>query len=380
MAGVLDAILRYKELESEKVKSDIGMISNAFEMFQKGRQTNMLMDLERKKLAVDLGTKGLRFDTSGNIVPATDLISSLGMTKEWKPSTKEEAFEFEKTKAGFKGKSIADVSDLSSEQQLQGRALARKIYGVRGAEFGLPAVYEEIRKGKNIDEIEDSLRYAGQSKEFVGPIRNAAQSILMNVPQDKAQISMDYIDDLLSRGDMEGTKNQLKRLARTQASMEMQGNIVGKERTIKLLDEIQGDLNTLENNGVNTNIFSGTAENIASKLGTVKNPEMRKVATKISAAIQNYRRSMTGVQFGMPENKEYKVMFPSIGRTANFNTANINALKEVMAGDLDNFYSLSMGEKEYKSIFGQATKIQTETKIENTQNPEYKKYLQAIGE
>lgn len=60
---------------------------------------------------------------------------------------------------------------------------------------------------------------------------------------------MDYIDDLLSKGDMEGTKNQLKRLARTQASMELQGNIIGKERTIKLLDEIQGDLNNLERMG-----------------------------------------------------------------------------------------------------------------------------------
>lgn len=66
--------------------------------------------------------------------------------------------------------------------------MAKKIYGVRGAQFGLPAVYEEMRKGKNIDEIEDSLRYSGQSKEFTGDIRNAAQSILINTPQDKAQL------------------------------------------------------------------------------------------------------------------------------------------------------------------------------------------------
>jgi len=362
--SVLDAIIRYKELEQTKTRADIGMISNAFQNFQQSRQNTLLLDMENKKLNAELATKGLRFGDNGQIVPATDLIDSLGTTKEWKPRTKEEAFEFETKKAGLKGKSIADVSDITSEQQLQARALSRKIYGVRGAEFGLPAVYEEMRKGKNIDEIEDSIRYAGQSKEFAGPIRNAAQSILMNTSQDKAQTSMDYIDDLVSKGDTEGVKSQLKRLAITQAPAEMQGNMIGKERTIKLLSEIQGDLNTLEKNGVNTNIFSGTAENIASKLGTVKNPEMRKVATKISAALQNYRRSMTGVQFGMPENKEYKVMFPSIGRTANFNTANINALKEVMSGDLDNFYSLSMGEKEYRNIFKQSTETQTETKMQ----------------
>jgi hypothetical protein len=218
-----------------------------------------------------------------------------------------------------------------------------------------------MRKGKSIDEVEDTLRYAGQSPQFVGPVRDAAQTILINAPENISQKSMDYIDDLLSKGDKEGVKNQLKRLARTQASSEQQTFLVGKERTIKLLDEIQGDLNNLEQMGINTNIFTGTAEQVAAKLGTVINPEARKVATKISTAIQNYRRSMTGVQFGMPENKEYKVMFPSIGRTANFNTANINALKEVMQGDLDNFYSLSMGEDTYSQLFGG-------TKTENISN------------
>ena len=251
-----------------------------------------------------------------------------------------------------KNPNITDVSDLTNEQQIQARSLSRKLYGVRGAEFGLPAIYEEMRKGKTIDDIEDTLRYAGQSKEFSGPIRDAAQTILMNTDQNKAQTSMDYIDDLLSKGDTEGVKSQLKRLSKLQAGNEEARNMNGKERTIKLLSEIQGDLNNLERMGINTNIFTGTTEQIASKLGMVKNPEARKVATKIAVAIQNYRRSMTGVQFGMPENREYKVMFPSIGRTANFNSANINALKEVMQGDLDNFYSLSMGEENYKKLFG----------------------------
>lgn len=280
--------------------------------------------------------------------------------QEWKPQTEEAALRFEKAK---KGLDITSPEGLTSEQQLQARALSKKIYGVRGAQFGLPAIYEEMKKGKNIDEIEDSLRYSTQSKEFTGAIRNATQSILMNTSEDKSQKAMDYIDDLFSKGDTEGAKNQLKRLARTQAGAEESRSIVGKERTIKLLDEIQGDLDKLEQSGINTNIFSGTAEQVAAKIGTVREPELRKVATKISAAVQNYRRSMTGVQFGMPENKEYQLMFPKIDRTANFNTSNINGLKEVMQGDLDNFYSLSMGDNEYKTIFGQPTK----TNINNVQ-------------
>ena len=280
-----------------------------------------------------------RMDASGNIVPVGTVQKGAKVISQGQ-------------------RNIADVSDLTAEQQLQGRALARKIYGVRGAEYGLPAVYEEMRKGKTIDEIEDTLRYAGQSKEFAGPVRNAAQTLLMNVDANKAQTTMDYIDDLVSKGDTEGVKQQLKRVARLQAGTDEQRTVMGKERTIKLLDEIQGDLNTLEANGINTNIFTGTAEQIAAKAGAVINPEMRKIATKISVAVQNYRRSMTGVQFGMPENREYQIMFPKITRTANFNTANINALREAMQGDLDNFYSLSMGEDNYKSLFGEGMRGQ----------------------
>ncbi len=248
-------------------------------------------------------------------------------------------------------RNIANPDGLTGDQQIQARALAKKMYGVRGAEAGLPTIYEEMRNGKTIDEIEDSVRYGSQSKEFTGTLRNAAQSVLINTPEVVAQKAMDYIDDLNSKGNTEGAKTQLKRLARTQAGTELSNRIVGEERTIKLLDEIQGDLNNLEAMGVNTNIFTGTAEQIASKVGTVNNPEARKIATKINTAMQQYRRSMTGVAFSANETKEYATMFPGIGRTANFNTANINALKEVFGGDIDNFYSMSMGDNEYQTLF-----------------------------
>ncbi len=249
----------------------------------------------------------------------------------------------------LKGFNVADISNLTTQQQIQARALARKIGGVRGTEQLVPSIAQEMAMGKSIDQIEDDLRYSGQSKDFAGPLRSAAQQIMIGKGTTEKQSTFDDLDDL--KGKPEEQTSYLKRMTIKQAPAEMQGNIIGKERTIKLLNEIQGDLNNLEAMGVDTNIFTGTAEQVASKLGTVVNPEARKVATKISAAVQNYRRSMTGVQFGMPENKEYLVMFPTIGRTANFNTMNINALKEVMGGDLDNFYSLSMGEENYNKLF-----------------------------
>ena len=50
---------------------------------------------------------------------------------------------------------------------------------------------------------------------------------------------------------------------------------------------------------------------MAKAIGTVADPELRKIATKIASAIQTYRRFMSGVAFSVPESKEYSAMFPS---------------------------------------------------------------------
>src|SRR3990167_9818783 len=200
---------------------------------QKQKQREMQMEQKQKKteLLATLATKGLISATtlpkepqtvedfqalatqSGRELAAKEpetarrLLEASGIKIPKRPRTFsiEGLGEFYQTGTG---RNIGDVSDLTPEQQLQGRALARKIYGVRGAEYGLPSVYEEMRGGKSIDQIEDSLRYAGQSKEFSGSVRDATQTIMMKAGNEQTQRTMDYIDDYLSKGDTEGVQSQ----------------------------------------------------------------------------------------------------------------------------------------------------------------------------
>ena len=141
-------------------------------------------------------------------------------------------------------------------------------------------------------------------------------------------------------------------MALVNAPIDQKQSTMGKERTIGLLDEIQDDLNTLEMNGTPTGFLSGNYENLLARVGQVKNPEMRRVATKVAVAVINYRRAMTGVQFGQIENREYKILFPNINKVGNFNTSAIQGLKDVFNGDIDTFYKQSMGSKNYDKLFG----------------------------
>lgn len=255
--------------------------------------------------------------------------------------------ELSRLKGGY-----TNPTNLTNEELLQGRSLARKLYGVRGVNNqSLDTIYKEMESGKSIDKIEDSLRMSGQSEGLSGDIRNAAQRVLSGESNAIAERGLDSLDDYVSNGDIDGAKDWLKGMARDKAGVERRRMIEEKERTVEFLGEITDDLKVLEGNGINTNIFSGTAEDIAAKIGTVREPELRRIATKIEAAIQNYRRGMTGAAFNALEDKGYRSIFPSIGKTANFNTQQIKALEEIFSGDLDSFYSLYMGKGEYKSLF-----------------------------
>ena len=244
------------------------------------------------------------------------------------------------------------VEGISANDQIRATKLARKLAGVRGIKAILPSIYQKIREGFSIDQIEDDVRFSGQSSALTGPIRSAAQSVLISSSDTEKEGALDFIDDQISNGNTGRAKELVKKLARDKAGTEQSKAIAGKERTVEFIDEIREDLEVLQANGINTNIFTGTLEDINKKIGRVNNPELRKVATKISVAIQNYRRSLSGVAFSVPEAKEYKDIFPGIGRTQNFNLANLQALTEVIDGDLSNFYSLSMGSQNYKDLFG----------------------------
>jgi len=248
-------------------------------------------------------------------------------------------------------KSDLGIASLPAEQQVGALELSRRIGGVRGMQKVLPSVIQGLKEGKNLDMIDDELRYMQQSPEFSGTLRNAAQQIMIGEGKDTANRTFDYLDDLAATGDKEGIKSYLKRMSVIKAPVDQRNMVMGKERTIELLNDIQNDLNILEKNGISTGFFSGKYENLLQRVGQVKNPEMRKVATKIAVSLINYRRAITGVQFGMIENKEYKNMFPNIDKIGKLNTSIISGLNETFAGDLDNFYSLSMGKDNYQEIF-----------------------------
>jgi hypothetical protein len=222
--------------------------------------------------------------------------------------------------------------------------------GSKGAKLVYPMVIKGVQEGKTVDQIADDVRMSRQSEAFTGPARMAMQQIFAGKSGKAVDDTFDYFDDLLEKGDTKAIAGYLKNVARKQAPTDTRRQIEGQERTIQLLDEIQTDLDKYEQAGGDTNIFTGTAEKVAGKIGMVNDPELRSIAQRVQGAIQKYRKDMSGVAFSVPEGKEYRTMFPNIDKTATFNRVAIDALKRTFSGNVQYFYENAMGEDAYNAL------------------------------
>ena len=261
----------------------------------------------------------------------------------------------QKNRTGTGGSSNIDTTGLTDIDMTNARKLAREIAGVRGSERILPSIVRYMKAGNTIDQIRDEMRYSQQSENFSGPAREVMQNIYAGKGGKSVDAQFDYFDDLLDKGDPKAISNFLKTSAIKSVGTSEAAQVRGTERTLNFINEIETDLDNYEQRGGDTNIFSGTAENFRKKLGYVKDPEMRKIAEKIHAAIMKYRRSMSGAAFSVPESAEYESLFPSTTKTGALNTAVIDALKETFSGDLKNFYTITMGENGYNTFIAGAS-------------------------
>lgn len=243
---------------------------------------------------------------------------------------------------------------LSPEKEVQARNLSIKLYGKRAGTKpeNLRSVKTLMAQGYSQDNIEDMLNYAGQSELLSGTFRDAGESVAMQLTGNQGQVFLDSLDRRLEEGDMQNVQDLLRTGVQKVLGGEEGKTLREKERTIEFLDEIKDDLRTLEATGTDTGILTGTYNEFLKKIGRTPSKRVAKIATRIRLAIINYRKAVSGAAFTESEMKEYLDLFPSVGRVGDFNLANIEALQQTFAGDIENTYEMVMGERAYKDIFG----------------------------
>jgi len=250
----------------------------------------------------------------------------------------------------------ASLQGLTPDQQLQARNLANQIFGKRGGLLpgNVTSVANMMRRGMTANDIADNLRYAGQSEQMKGSVRDATENISVGMTAADRDAFVNNVDRNLQSGNRSGVLDTISTTAIKQLPTAEQTQARGKDRTVQFLNEIKGDLKTFKDKGGDTGIFNGTAENIAKAVGATVDPDLRAIGTKVQLAIQNYRRGMTGLAFTEEETKEYESVFPDITKNFVYNETTLKALKDSFIGDLDYTFGSIMGRGAYRSLYGTA--------------------------
>lgn len=253
----------------------------------------------------------------------------------------------EEAKTGASGK--PDSMKNLEIDSIVTEAFGKLALGKKNVRKDVADAYAQMGYDKN--KTLDYLRTSGKSEAFVGDYRDAAESIAFKLPAEKASSFQNSLDRSLEEGNEKRAKSLIKEAARSTLDSASEQQLRGYDTTLNLVDSIKSDLQAYEAKGGDTGFFKGNIEKLAQKVGQTSDKDLAKLQTKIIMALQNYRRSMTGVAFSEKESAEYKSIFPSIDSVRDFNTAKISALGEVFKTNSDSMYSQVLGEDTYNRLF-----------------------------
>lgn len=134
----------------------------------------------------------------------------------------------------------------------------------------------------------------------------------------------------MQSGDLEGARNYLLGLALERNPAADKTIIVGRQAAFDQMSEIKGLLDAYVAKSGDTNILKGTVENAAQKIGQSSNPDLAYLGSRLTQALINYRRAMSGVAFSEAESKQYASIMPDYSNAGVLNAAMIDAFQDTI--------------------------------------------------
>lgn len=183
------------------------------------------------------------------------------------------------------------------------------------------------------------------------PIADASEVITTGMTAAAAKATTSAINKALERGDIIGAQQQLKAAAISSLPSTEATKVRGREVGIEVLQGIQKLLQEYKQAGGDTGIISGTEEEMRAKIGKVKDPEKRKIASQIRTSLIDYRQSVSGAAFTESEMEEYKGLFPSISSTYELNQAKIDGLVRAWSSSNEAIFRQIMTPSLYEQIW-----------------------------
>lgn len=178
-------------------------------------------------------------------------------------------------------------------------------------------------------DLDKSRAGASTASPEVTSLTNALNSLAPRLTEGGRKSAKATLSNYVKANDLEGAKQFIISTAISSLPADQQNQAFGRLQAIDALSNIENLLAQYRSNGGNTNILTGTQEQIAQKLGNTTNPALANIANQITMAMVAYRRAVSGAAFTEAEAKVYEQLFPSTKNVGTLNEAKIRSLKDV---------------------------------------------------
>lgn len=193
----------------------------------------------------------------------------------------------------------------------------------------------------------------GVSSDGLTPVyRNALERVIGNLPANRRGPKVNHAERLLAEGNEKELKDFIRQTAIDGENVDTKNTILGRQATLASLRDTRAVLQELQAAGVDTNRFTGGAEDLARWLGTTTDPRLVALSNRLADTLIGYRRAATGAAFGDREGAAYEKMFPNYRSTLPVNVALLDGLERSMRTYDFEYWRHKVGDEGYAQIFG----------------------------
>ncbi len=171
----------------------------------------------------------------------------------------------------------------------------------------------------------------------------AVNRAILRLGEDRRNFVKQTAADAARAGDDNALREIVQQAAIEGEPAATQATILGRRDALKQLQSIEEDLAALPGLGVTTGIMTGTIEDFARKMGSSTDPRLAAIGTRMTKAMTDYRRSMSGAAFSVQESKTYEGLYPNYSNQLPVNMAVIQGMKRAIEDNNDSYWQFKLG-------------------------------------
>lgn len=211
----------------------------------------------------------------------------------------------------------------------------------------------KLEKIKSGADIANAIATLSTKSPTAGGYFSALNNVLAikDSTPEKSKLALKTLTGYLADGNESQAREYLQQLALGSLSGTDRSDAMKRTASINALNAVKEKLNTYAEKYGDTNLLTGTIQNIQQTLGTAGNADAAELNTELTKLLQSARVETTGAAWGAQEDKEYAKVNANLKNTRKLNMAIIDANLDILNRNNASSIEWVLGKDTYDKLY-----------------------------